>query len=43
MQTLINDDPFFQVSWDESTNVIGIQWKETTSSMTISNRNFSCS
>jgi hypothetical protein len=34
MQTPIHDDAFFQVSWDENTNVNGIQWKETTSSMT---------
>ena len=34
MQTPIHDDAFFQVVWDENTNVIGIQWKEATSSMT---------
>ena len=34
MQTPIHDDAFFQVLWDENTNVIGIQWKEATSSMT---------
>ena len=34
MQTPIHDDAFFQVLWDENTSIIGIQWKEATSSMT---------
>jgi hypothetical protein len=30
----LHDDAFFQVLWDENTRVIGIAWKEATSSMT---------
>jgi hypothetical protein len=33
MQT-IHDDTFFQVSWDDNTRVVRIDWKEATASMT---------
>jgi hypothetical protein len=32
--TALHDDAFFQILWDEKTKVIGIDWKEATSSMT---------
>ena len=32
--TQLHEDKFFKVFWDESTQIIGIDWKEATSSMT---------
>ena len=32
--TQLDEDKFFKVFWDESTRIIGIEWKEATSSMT---------
>lgn len=32
--TQLHDEKFFKVFWDERTRIIGIDWKETTSSMT---------
>jgi hypothetical protein len=32
--TQLHEDKFFKVLWDESTRIIGIDWKEATSSMT---------
>lgn len=32
--TRLHDDVFFEVLWDEKTEIIGIQWKEATLSMT---------
>jgi hypothetical protein len=29
----LHKDAFFKIPWDENTRVIGIQWKEATSSM----------
>lgn len=34
MQTQLHEDEFFKVLWDESTRIVGIDWKEATSSMT---------
>jgi len=35
MQTMqLHEDKFFKVFWDERTRIIGIDWKEATSSMT---------
>ena len=31
--TQLHEDKFFKVFWDESTRIIGIDWKEATSSM----------
>jgi len=32
--TQLHEDKFFKVLWDERTRIIGIDWKEATSSMT---------
>ena len=32
--TQLHEDKFFKVFWDESTRIIGIDWKEATSAMT---------
>ena len=32
--TQLHEDKFFKISWDERTRIIGIDWKEATSSMT---------
>jgi hypothetical protein len=32
--TQLHEDKFFKVFWDERTRIIGIGWKEATSSMT---------
>ena len=32
--TQLHDDTFFKILWDSDTRVIGIDWKEATSSMT---------
>jgi hypothetical protein len=32
--TQLHEDKFFKVLWDEHTRIIGIDWKESTSSMT---------
>ena len=32
--TQLHEDKFFKVFWDESTRIIGVDWKEATSSMT---------
>ena len=32
--TQLHEDKFFKVLWDESTQIIGVDWKEATSSMT---------
>ena len=32
--TQLHEDKFFKVLWDEGTRIIGIDWKEATSSMT---------
>jgi hypothetical protein len=32
--TQLHEDKFFKVLWDEHTRIIGIDWKEGTSSMT---------
>jgi hypothetical protein len=32
--TLLREDKYLQVFWDESTRIIGIDWKEATSNMT---------
>ena len=32
--TQLHEDKFFKIFWDESTRIIGIDWKEATSSMT---------
>lgn len=32
--TQLHEDKFLKVSWDESARIIGIHWKEATSSMT---------
>ena len=33
-RTRLHDDVFFEILWDEKTEIIGIQWKEATASMT---------
>jgi hypothetical protein len=35
--TLLHDDAFFRILWDDNTGVIGIDWKEATSSMSDEN------
>jgi len=32
--TQLHEDKFFKVFWDERTRIIGVDWKESTSSMT---------
>ena len=32
--TQLHEDKFFKILWDESTQIIGIDWKEATSAMT---------
>lgn len=32
--TQLHEDKFLKVSWDESARIMGIDWKEATSSMT---------
>lgn len=32
--TQLHEDTFFKVFWDESTRIIGVDWKEATSAMT---------
>lgn len=32
--TQLHEDKFFKILWDESTRIIGIDWKEATSAMT---------
>ena len=34
MHTSLHDDTFLKILWDGNTRVIGIDWKESTSSMT---------
>jgi hypothetical protein len=34
MHTTLHDDTFLKILWDGNTSVIGIDWKEATSSMT---------
>ena len=35
--TQLHEDKFFKVFWDESTRIIGIDWKEATSSWLMRN------